>query len=215
MKIREHIQKYSGNFEKVSTEYYDLLEQVEYSEDLSIEELTNIENGLKQIIALEPDYLDPYLLLYKVNMFEGKLLDADQILDNAYQKSLHLIIDAKGHWPDLMEWGWQENRPIIRTLMQKAENLWIDALEVPGLEEEAQEIYGHLLRVNPGDNTAARYPLLALLKGMDYGEYESGFLVRDEEMGLVFSEDCETWFAKESKKYPEFAAWRTYMKQIS
>ena len=188
-------------------EYYDLLEQVQYSEDLNAAALANLETRLQQMITIEPDYLDPYLLLYRVNMLGGKVLVAGQILDKAYKRSLELITDSEGNWPDLMEWGWQENRPIIRTLMQKAENLWIESLDGPNRQEEAKEIYSQLLRVNPNDNAGARYPLLALLEGMNYAEYDSGFLGENEHD--VF----EKWFVRASKKHPEFDAWRNYIAQ--
>jgi len=130
---------------------------------------------------------------------EGKEDEAERVLDEAYRRALNLITDEKGEWPDLLEWGWFENRHIIRTLVNKGASLWDE-----GNAEEALKIFRNLLRANPYDNPGVRYYILAIRMGMSLDEFEERF----EKDGFWTSE-IDKWFNANYELFPEeFEWWR-------
>ena len=70
--------------------------------------------------------------------------EAENVLDKAYNRTIKIITDNKGNWPDIMEWGWLRNRHIVRTLLNKALLLW-----QKDKNEESSLILRKLLRTNP------------------------------------------------------------------
>lgn len=62
---------------------------------------------------------------------------------------------------DILEWGWLENRHIIRTILNKAISLWEN-----NHMDEALNLFRNLLKTNPNDNVGARYYILAIRMNM-------------------------------------------------
>ena len=60
-------------------------------------------------------------------------------------------------WPEVMEWGWMENRPYLRAICNKAIYFHND-----NNLKEAEKLYQLLLKINPNDNQGVRYLLAAL-----------------------------------------------------
>jgi len=114
----ERRREYVDKDHEVMDNYYDL------SEKYNRRNAKSIKRQLKQLIEKDPDSLDLYLLLYEILQEEGDLQEAERVLDEAYDRALKLIKDKKGNWPDLLRWGWLENRHIIRTILNKAISLW-------------------------------------------------------------------------------------------
>ena len=106
-----------------------------------------IKKQLKQLIKKNPDFLDSYLLLYEILQDEGNLQKGEKVLNEAYERAVKLITDEQGNWPDILEWGWLENRHIIRTFLNKVISLWKNKKI-----DNALDLFGKLLKTNPRDN---------------------------------------------------------------
>lgn len=176
----------------VMDDYYDLCEK--YSNSGSTK---TIKKQLNQLVGEDPDFLDPYLLLFEILQNEGNLQEAEKILDDAYERALKLITDKKGNWPDVLEWGWLENRHIIRTIFNKAISLWRKK-EI----DSALDLLRKLLKTNPGDNVGARDYILAIKMNMSFEEFENRF-----NKGGYYDMELTDWFDKNYKKFPDEFGW--------
>lgn len=175
-------------------DYYDLLDAIENME------LEEVKKALKAMIEKDPDYLDPYLLLFEILLNEGNIFEADELLDEAYSRALALITDENGQWPDSLRWGFLQNRHVIRTLLTKGIILWGDQLN-----DEALAIFRKLLATNPGDNVGARFYILAIRMGIGFDEFDERF-----NKGGYYDAEIIEWFDENYKKFPdEFGEWET------
>jgi len=178
----------------VMGDYYDLCER--YNRKTA----KTIKKQLKRLIEKDPDFLDSYLLLYQILQDEGDLSEAEKILDDAYERALKLITDKKGNWPDVLEWGWLENRHIIRTILNKAISLWKN-----GERDNALDLFRKLLKTNPADNVGARHYILAIRMNMSFEKFEKRF-----NKGGYYDMELMDWFDRNYKKFPdEFGWWET------
>lgn len=158
-----------------------------------------VKKQLKALIEEYPDFLDSYLFLREILQDEGKIKEADKLLDNAYNRAIKLITDEKGNWPDILGWGCMRNRHVIRTILNKAISLW-DC----GKDSEALVIFRKLLKTNPGDNIGAREFILAIRMKMSFKKFEKRF-----DKGGYTDADITHWFAKNYRKFPdEFDWWK-------
>ncbi|MEA2006416.1 MAG: tetratricopeptide repeat protein [Acidobacteriota bacterium] len=193
-KQREYVDK---NHEVVKV-YYDLCEEYDGRNAESIE------RQLKQLIEKDPDFLDSYLFLYEILQDEVNLKEAEKVLNEAYGRALKMITDKRGNWPDILEWGWLENRHIIRTILNKAISLWRNK-EI----DNALDLFRKLLRTNPGDNVGARDYILAIRMGMSFEKFEERF-----NKGGYYDMKLVNWFDKNYKKFPdEFDWWEEAIKE--
>lgn len=156
-----------------------------------------LKRQLKQLIELDPDFLDPYLLLCELFLDEDNLLEAERTLNAAYERALNLITDTKGNWPDVLEWGWLENRHIIRTILKKAIALWYC-----GENDSALDLLRKLLERDPGDNVGARNYIVAIRMGMSGKEFDTRF-----DKGGYYDSDLVNWFEANYKKFPDEFEW--------
>ncbi len=106
----------------------------------------------------------------EIEIKEKNIKIAAELLETAYQQALNMILDKQGKWPDDLPWGWQENRHIIRTLLNKAIFFWTMEQRT-----EARDLFTNLLRSNPMDNIGARDFLLAILMEMSYPKFQEKF----------------------------------------
>lgn len=176
----------------VMSGYYDLCENYRNGSSTKV-----MKRRLNQLIEEDQDFLDSYLLLYEILQSEGNLPEAEKILDNAYERALKLITDKKGSWPDVLEWGWLENRHIIRTILNKAISLWKKG-EIDG----ALDLFRRLLKTNPGDNVGARDYILAIRMNMSFEEFENHF-----NKGGYYDMELSDWFDKNHKRFPDEFGW--------
>ncbi|TKJ22220.1 MAG: hypothetical protein CEE42_13080 [Promethearchaeota archaeon Loki_b31] len=178
---------------KVANEYYEFIDN-----DLSPQQL---KRNLKRLIDEDPLFFDSYLILADIFYDEGKYNQAKDLLQRAFQKAMMKIVNKEGKWPKIMEWGWVENRHIIRTLDRWATELWDD-----GKTEDVLTILRNLLKSNPADNIGARYGILAIRMNLD-SSYELQFSAILP--GYIDAYEISKWFEKNSKKFPEeFDWWR-------
>lgn len=186
-RLREHVDE----DHKVMSAYYDLCEKYNGRNAKSIK------RQLTQLIDKDPDFLDSYLLLYEILQDEGNLPGAEKILNDAYERAMKLITDKKGKWPDVLEWGWLENRHIIRTILNKAISLW-ESREI----DDALNLFRKLLKTNPGDNVGARDYILAIRMNMSFEEFENRF-----NKGGYYDTELSDWFDENYKKFPDEFGW--------
>ena len=183
----------------VSGEYYDLLEGLDL--DPSEEE---VKRELRKLILKDHLFLDPYLILYDILMDEEEFEEGERLLDRAFGFALELVCDQSGNWPDLLQWGFMENRHIIRTFLNKAEVLWSKFEFVLALD-----LYRKLLRTDLNDKAGVRMYILALKMGLSFEEFEKQF-----NRGGHYDSELNKWFNQNYKKFPEeFAAWEKIYEQ--
>lgn len=143
--------------------------------------------------------------LYNILEEEGKVSEAEKFLNEAYERALRLITDEKGNWPDKLEWGWLENRHIIRTLLNKGLHLW-----KIGENDSALDLFRKMLKTDPMDNVGARVYILAIRTGMSFEEFEDRF-ERDGD----YDDDLMKWFEENYKRFPEeFEEWEEAFKRM-
>ena len=176
---------------QVMDAYYDLCESYEGSN------VEKVKQKLHKLIERDPDFFDTSVMLFGILQDEGKLKQAEAVLDQAFQRAIKRITDKRGQWPDELRWGWLENRHIIRTIVNKAVSLWGE-----NKNDEALDLFRKILRTNPTDNPGVRYMILGILIGMSYSEFEERF-----DRGGLYDSDLDAWFAQNHDKFPEEFDW--------
>ena len=177
---------------EVNQMYWDFLD----AKDDNVEK--NIKT-LKKIIKKDPNFFDAYISLHEYYYANNDFENAVKILKSGYAKALKLVLN-NGRFPDELEWGYIENRHIIRMIFHFGMFLW----EIKE-QKDALAVFMQLLKSNINDNIGARYAIIAMLEGFEsMGEYEEKF------MSSGFGLDAmavEEWFTKASKKHKEVIGW--------
>lgn len=195
MKAKEFVDK----DRPVSMKHYDLCERYDGKNSKAII------SELNKLIKEDPLYLDSYNLLSQIYADICDFEKYEAIVVEAGKKGLSLISDKKGNWPLSLEWGWLENRHIIRAILNLGMHYWQKQEN-----QKALEIFRSLLKSNLNDNVGARDFILAIRLGMTYNKFHKKF-----DKGGYFDSDLMDWFEKESKKFPdEFNEWFEYIKQF-
>lgn len=70
-----------------------------------------------------------------------------------------MVTEKSGQWPEKLEWGWIENRHIIRAFVNMGILYWKKNKTL-----EAYSLFQKLLETNPNDNAGVRYFMLAILE---------------------------------------------------
>lgn len=175
----------------IQMKYYDTLDQLEAATD------REMEKAMKKLIKEDPDFLDPYLILHGIYQDNEQWKKADEILNEAYESAINTISDKKGNWPDVLLWGFMENRHIIRTIFNKGVSLWDNSKT-----DEALDIFRKLLKSNPNDNVGVRDFILAIRMDMSFREYEERF-----NKGGYYDSESIKWFEQNAPKYPDEFGW--------
>jgi tetratricopeptide (TPR) repeat protein len=176
---------------KVMDAYYDLCESYDGSN------AKRIKRELRKLIEQDPDFLDTSVMLFSILHDEGKLEEAESVLDQAFQRAIKRITDKNGQWPDELRWGCLENRHIIRTIVNKGISLWIE-----NKNREALDLFRKLLKTNPNDNPGVRDFILGIRMGMSYREFEKKF-----DRGGFYDSELDVWFERNRGKFPEEFDW--------
>ncbi|MBN1455927.1 MAG: hypothetical protein JW945_06735 [Methanomicrobia archaeon] len=189
----------------LSGEFYNLCDELSDAKR-SGRNISAVKKRLKQLIERDPDFFDPYLLLCDLFLDEDNPQEAERLLNTAYERALNLITDTKGNWPDVLEWGWLENRHIIRAILEKAIASWYC-----GENESALDLLRKVLKSNPGDNVGARNYILAIRMGMSCDEFDTRF-----DKGGYYDSDLVNWFEANYKNFPdEFEWWEKEMEKYA
>jgi tetratricopeptide (TPR) repeat protein len=177
---------------RTSMEYYDIQDSI--TEDNIPEVVTK----LKNLINKDPYYLDPYLLLADLYEDTGKKAESEKIIGDAYEKALELVTKKSGKWPKKLEWGWLENRHIIRTFFNMGILYWKNKKTI-----EAYSLFKKLLDTNPNDNPGVRYFMVAILENMTENEFNRRF-----DKGGYWDNEIDDWFDKKIINHQkEFSQW--------
>ena len=189
--MRELIDK---DHRDVMDAYYDISEQLHEG----VGSKAKIKKDLIKLINKDPYFFDSYNTLYQILTDQKKEKEAIKLLNDGYRKCLELILDKKGNWPDLIEWGFLENRHVVRILINKAILEW----EL-GNVDEALSLFKNLLRTNPRDNVGARFYILAIKMDMTFDDYEDRF-----NRGGYYDNKSWEWFNENVERFPEeFKEW--------
>jgi tetratricopeptide (TPR) repeat protein len=92
---------------------------------------------------------------------------ASRSLIRAYDVAIQKVHSLIGGWPDRLEWGWLENRCLLRIFQGMAEYYW-----ECGAKYLAEDLFRRILTMNPNDNQGIRYSLVYLLKGKKFEQFE-------------------------------------------
>jgi tetratricopeptide (TPR) repeat protein len=179
---------------KVGEIYYDFLESPDANDYKKSEKL------LKSMIKMDPDFFDPYTVLHEYYINEKKLKKAFDLMAEAYSRAIKLIAPNE-KFPDILHWGYIENRHIIRLLFNYATLLWI-----ANDKDKALEILLNILKSNPNDNIGARYSILGILENFESQDHLEEYFISDDGEYLDW-EKQEEWFFKNAKKYPRIFNW--------
>ena len=189
--MTKRFKEYIDKDHRVMNTYYDLCERYDGRN------VKSMKKQLNQLIEQDPDFLDSYLLLCDILEGEGNVAEAEKLLDDAYERAVKLITDKNSNWPDVLEWGWLENRHIIRTILNKAISLWKNN-EIDG----TLDLFRKLLKTNPGDNVGARDYILAIRMNMSFEDFEKRF-----NKGGFYDMELSDWFDKNYKSFPDEFDW--------
>lgn len=176
----------------VSGRYYDLLDR-----NLSRRKLKEEMQGL---IQEDPDFYDTYIIVADILEDEGKAEEARKLLYTAYERAVLRIVDKEGNFPKRIEWGWLDNRHLVRAIDRWARELWED-----GKTEEALDIFREVLHSNLNDNIGARHDILAIRLGLG-PNYEQKFVAKGMD-GYLDAFKLSEWFHEHSKEFPDEFGW--------
>ncbi len=187
-KRKKQIKEFFDKNHKVMSKYYDLSEK----------ELTY--KQMKKLIKQDPDFYDSYLIASDILKHEGKSKQAKELLYTGYTRALKRIVDNKGNFPKIIEWGWLENRHVVRIIERWGFEVWES-----GEEKQALEIFRKLLKTNLNDNIGARYNILAIRLGLG-SDYEEKFACKDDP-DYIDANKIWNWFEKHRKRFPDEFDW--------
>ncbi len=166
-----------------------------YDRDMSREETVTL---MRKLIKKDPDFFDSYHTIIEALFEEDKIQEAITLLKEAYQRALTRIVDKKGRWPKRMEWGWRENRHLMRIIETYSIYCW-----QAGNTQEALTIFRNLLKVCPGDNLGARFNILAIHLGLSYSEWYTLFKVENSPVQGLDGIKLYKWFQQHAKKFSD------------
>ncbi|HLC70881.1 MAG TPA: hypothetical protein VJI32_02680 [Candidatus Nanoarchaeia archaeon] len=176
----------------VMHQYYEVLEK-KISQSKLLEKM-------QELIKKDPDFYDSYVVAADILESMNKKEMAAALRSTAFERAMHRIVDKEGNFPKRIEWGWLDNRHLVRSIECWAQELWGQ-----GKNEEALDLFRKLLKANPHDNIGARHNILAIRLGLG-PDYESKFETKDMP-GYLDAIKVMEWFDKNVKKFPEEFEW--------
>ncbi len=174
------------------------MEFYEVQDSITEDNIASIIDELKMLIKKDPFYFDPYLLIADLYENTSKNDESEKIIKEAYDKALELIVDKSGQWPEKLEWGWVENRHIIRTLLKMGVIYW-----KKNESSEAYSLFEKIFKTNFNDNPGIRFFMLAILEKMSEKEFDKRF-----DKGGYWDNDIDDWFSETVNRHKnEFGEW--------
>lgn len=180
----------------VAKAYYDMVEK-----DISLNELLD---AMRKFIQQDKDFYEPYLTASDILFCQEENDQAAQLLVQAYLEAVSRISDEHGNWPDELEWEIKSNRHILRTLEEYGLFLWEN-----DHIQEALELFGRMLCMNPDDQQGIRYNILAIKMNLGVYEWDEDFMIKDEHGCPIDLDDAkiEEWFEQHATQFPEEFKW--------
>jgi hypothetical protein len=143
-----------------------------------------------------PDFLVAYeYILRMITLLEdSSMLDSLKLeIQNKWISSCERIAKVEKIFGKQVLWGWQENRPLIRGLYVKADNLWKEKEF-----ESAHDLFKKILDTNENDNVGARYSVKATAEKIQHDEFEKRFTIQQGDGSSYYNSDALTaWFGAE------------------
>ncbi len=158
---------------------------LEFEQVKGIKNPEELKRKLRELIEEEPCFFKPYVLLYEVLENEGKLVDAKEVLEDAYAKVKRYITLPSGELPDSVPWDYESNRHILELLVNYGIFLW-----ETGQIDRALEVLKFTYRLDRRDEAGVRYYILAIKLGLGLDKFERAFSVE----GSYDTKDLENWF---------------------
>lgn len=180
---------------KVSEMYFYFLESPEQ------DDIKKSIKTLKTMIKKDSNFFDPYITLHEYYLMDGDITKAINIIELGFKKAINLI-DKNGDFPDILNWGFIENRHIIRMIFNFAMFVWANDEN----KEIALNIFMELLKSNHNDNIGARYSIIAILEGFSSQEVYEEHFESENGRGLEY-EAIEKWFYDSSQKHLDVIGW--------
>jgi hypothetical protein len=193
---RKRILEFVDKDHPVMSEFYNLMTKKRTPPQM--------EKKLRVLIEKDPGFLDPYVQLSHLLLSAGAAEEGCEIAAEAFSVAQKMIADREGNWPERMEWGWLENRHILRALHHFGWLLWR-----MGHVDHSLAVFRRIIRMNPNDNQGIRWEILAIRLGLDCEYWDEPFYSKDGPFaGETYDGSAiEKWFERESKKFPEEFAW--------
>lgn len=144
-----------------------------------------------------PNFIPAYeTAITMVDQLEGN----EDILEDLHfnwSNTCFELANKENIWDKEVLWGWQENRPFVRGLIEIGVRLWDNGEEV-----EAQQFFSRLLKTNEEDYAGIRHYILAIEQGMTSMEYEMKF-AHSEHEGYLDHSKLNKWFESGKSKVKE------------
>ena len=172
---------------EISEEYYNFLE------DPVADNYIKSEKILKNMIKQDPYFFDPYTALYEYYLNKNEIEKAFNLMSKGYKNAIQLI-EKNGEFPNILRWGFVENRHIIRVIFNFATLLWL-----ADKKDDALDILIKLYKSNLDDNIGARYSILAILEGIESQKHLEKLF--DSGDGYSNWEKQEEWSELNRRKY--------------
>ena len=157
--------------------------------------------ALKAMIKKDKNFFDLYITLYEYYLMDRDFKNAIKIMEQGFQRAIDLI-DKDGKFPDVLNWGFVENRHIIRMIFNFAMFIWANDDD----KEIALNIFMELLKSNPNDNIGARYSIVAILEGFESQDALEDKFESKDGMGMDIMA-LERWFNKAAQKHMDVIGW--------
>jgi tetratricopeptide (TPR) repeat protein len=155
---------------------------------------------LEELIQQDPDFYDTYNALSDVYTELDDREKANACITEAFERGYARVVPG-GTWPKHIEWGYLENRHILRIFTRYGIVCWKQ-----GEIEKALELFRHILQVAPEDNVGIRYFILSIRLGISMDEFEDE--VRHPEFSGYDGFKIFDWWDKNAPKFPEeFKEW--------
>lgn len=174
--------------------FEDLMLEYDFTpEDIdNYEEFQSVLLYLLQLTDKFPDFLNPYeYILSMLSLLEtsSELKELKEDAHTRWIKACERVALKENIYSQTVEWGFIENRPLIRGLFDKANLLWES-----GKIKQANQLFAKIYKTNPNDNIGARYPLKATSEGMSFEEFENRFTYTDEMGSFYKNEELSEWY---------------------
>ncbi|MCF7820520.1 MAG: hypothetical protein K9M44_03575 [Candidatus Pacebacteria bacterium] len=173
----------SSSPEKKEDIYYDAMEMLNFGDWQRARRL--LEEGLKEY----SDYIELYVGLASVFRFINDDKNLEEIVETGFKK----LKERFPEWPKEMFWGYLSNRQFLRMIDFKALVCF-----KKGDKKQAEELYGLLLKLNPGDNQGARYYLAGLYENISPEEVDNMSDLANKKQNWEYLENL---VYRQNKKY--------------
>jgi len=181
--------------DEVLDKFEDLMSECEFAPE-EIDDINLFQSVLMYLFDLTNDYpnfLQPYE--YALKMIdvltptkELQLLGRD--IRFRWFESCEEIAKKDDIFNQQVLWGFMENRPLIRGLFNRANQLW-----EKGSIEEAHDLFLKIYNTNKEeDNIGARYSVKATAEKMSFKEFNKRFTYEDSEGSFYKDEELSKWF---------------------